>query len=259
MKEMDMQGKVALITGGGSGIGRAACLEFARAGASVVVVDIDAEAAEKTASEVRALGVKALSVNADVSQSVQVQAYVQQTMGTLGRIDFFFNNAGTEGRVAPLAEYDEVVWDRVIGVNLKGVFLGLRYVLPVMIVQQKGAIVNTASVAGTLGAPTLAAYSASKHGIIGLTRTAAGEVGKQGIRVNAICPGPIDTRMVRSIAEMINPEDPGAVAKFNVGRNPMGRYGEAAEVARVVVFLCSDAAAYVNGAAWVIDGGRAAI
>jgi len=259
MKEMDMKNKVALVTGGGSGIGRAACLEFARAGASVVVVDINIEAAEKTANEIRALGGPALSAQADVSQSAQVQAYVQQTLDQFGRIDYFFNNAGIEGRVRPIAESDEADWDRVIGVNLKGTFLGLRYVLPVMIAQKKGAIVNTSSVAGTVGGPLLAAYSASKHGILGLTRSAAGEVGKQGVRVNAICPGPIDTRMIRSIAEMINPEDPVSVAKFNVGRNPMGRYGDPEEVARVVVFLCSDAATYVNGASWLIDGGRAAI
>jgi len=259
MKAIDMQDRVALVTGGGSGIGRAACLEFAYAGARVAAVDIDVESAEKTAAEIRALGRQSLAVRADVSQSAQVQAYVQQTLDKFGRIDYFFNNAGTEGRVAPLAEYDEAVWDRVIGVNLKGVFLGLRYVLPVMIAQKKGAIVNTSSVAGTVGAPTLAAYSASKHGILGLTRTAAGEVGKQGVRVNAICPGPINTRMVRSLAEMINPDDPDAVAKFNIGRNPMGRYGEPDEVARIVVFLCSDASDYVNGVAWLIDGGRTAI
>jgi NAD(P)-dependent dehydrogenase (short-subunit alcohol dehydrogenase family) len=259
MKAKDMQDRVALVTGGGSGIGRAACLEFAHAGARVAAVDIDVESAEKTAAEIRALGRQSLAVRADVSQSAQVQAYVQQTLDKLGRIDYFFNNAGTEGRVAPLAEYDEAVWDRVIGVNLKGVFLGLRYVLPVMIAQKKGAIVNTSSVAGTVGAPTLAAYSASKHGILGLTRTAAGEVGKQGVRVNAICPGPINTRMVRSLAEMINPDDPDSVAKFNIGRNPMGRYGEPDEVARIVVFLCSDASDYVNGVAWLIDGGRTAI
>jgi NAD(P)-dependent dehydrogenase (short-subunit alcohol dehydrogenase family) len=259
MKAMDMQDRVALVTGGGSGIGRAACLEFAHAGARVAAVDIDVESAEKTAAEIRTLGGQSLAVRADVSQSAQVQAYVQHTLDKFGRIDCFFNNAGTEGRVAPLAEYDEAVWDRVIGVNLKGVFLGLRHVLPVMIAQKKGAIVNTSSVAGTVGAPTLAAYSASKHGILGLTRTAAGEVGKQGVRVNAICPGPINTRMVRSLAEMINPDDPDSVAKFNVGRNPMGRYGEPEEVARIVVFLCSDASDYVNGVAWLIDGGRTAI
>ena len=259
MKEMDMQGKTALVTGGAGGIGRAACLEFARAGANVAVVDIDASAAEQTAADVRALGVQVLAMAADVSQSAQVQAYVKQTMDAYGRIDYFFNNAGIEGRVAPVAEYDEDVWDRVIAVNLKGMFLGLRHVLPVMIAQGKGAVVNTASVAGTLGSPRGAAYSTSKFGVIGLTKSAAGEVGVQGIRVNAICPGPINTRMIHSLEEMNNPADPAAVARFNVGRNPMRRYGEPEEVARIVVFLCSDAADYVNGAAWIIDGGRSAI
>jgi NAD(P)-dependent dehydrogenase (short-subunit alcohol dehydrogenase family) len=184
MKETDMTGRVVLVTGGGGSIGRAACLEFARAGAGVAVVDVDLAAGEQTAAVVRTMGVRALAVQADVSQSAQVQAYVRQTMSVFGRIDAFFNNAGTEGRIAPIAEYDEAVWDHVMGVNLKGAFLGLRYVLPVMIAQGKGAVVNMASVAGTVGAPGMAAYSASKHGIIGLTRTAAGEVGRQGVRVN---------------------------------------------------------------------------
>ncbi len=259
MNEMELKDGVAVVTGGAGGIGGAACLAFAKAAARIVVVDIDAEGAERTASEIRAMGGQAIATRADVSQSADVQAYVKRALDTFGRIDYFFNNAGTEGRVGPLAEYDEAVWDRVIGVNLKGMFLGLRHVLPVMIAQKKGAIVNTSSVAGTVGAPNLSAYSASKHGVLGLTRSAAGEVGKLGIRVNAVCPGPIETRMIRSLAGMSNPEDPDSVKRFNVGRNPMGRYGDPAEVARVVVFLCSDAASYVNGAAWVIDGGRAAI
>ncbi len=223
------------------------------------MVDINAEAAAQTATDIHGLGGQALAVQADVSQSAQVQAYVQQTPAQFGRLDCFFNNAGIEGRLAPVVEFDEAVWDQAIGVNLKGVFLGLRHVLPVMLAQKQGAIVNTSSVAGTVGAPTLAAYSASKHGIVGLTRTAAAEVGKQGVRVNAICPGPINTRMVHSLAEMINPVDSAAVAKFNVGCNPMGRYGEPEEVARIVVFLCSDASDYVNGVARLIDGGRTAI
>ncbi len=259
MKEMDMTGNVALVTGGAGGIGRAACLEFARAGAQIVVVDIDGEGAERTAAEIRAQGGQAIATRADVSQTAEVQAYVKLTMDTHGRIDYFFNNAGIEGKVGPIAEYDEAVFDRVIAVNLKGPFLGLRYVLPVMIAQKKGAVVNTASVAGTLGSPNGSAYSASKHGVLGLTRSAAGEVGKQGIRVNAVCPGPIDTRMLQSLEKMNRPDDPDAFRRWNVGRNPMGRYGEAEEVARVVVFLCSDGASFVNGAAWIVDGGRAAI
>jgi len=256
---MKMEGKIALVTGGGNGIGQAACLEFARQGAKVMVVDIDAGAAEGTARSIREMGGEAQAFRADVSQSSQVQAYVEHTVATFGRIDAFFNNAGIEGVITPLAEYSEELWDKVMDVNLKGSFLGLRYVLPVMIAQKKGAIVNTASVAGTVGAPGMAAYSASKHAIIGLTRTAAGEVGKQGVRVNAVCPGPINTRMIHSLEAMINPDDPASVAKFNTSRNPMGRYGEPEEIARVVVFLASDEADYVNGVAWLIDGGRTAV
>ncbi len=256
---MRMEDKVALVTGGGNGIGQAACLEFAKQGARVMVVDIDATAGEKTAEAVNAAGGEAYFCQADVSQSSAVQAYVDYALKTYGRIDAFFNNAGIEGIVSPLAEYSEENWDRVMGVNLKGTFLGLRYVLPVMIEQKKGAVVNTASVAGTVGAPGMAAYSASKHAIIGLTRTAAGELGKYGVRVNAICPGPINTRMMDSLQQMINPAEPSAVAKANMARNPMGRYGQPEEVARVVVFLASDESDYVNGAAWLIDGGRTAI
>jgi NAD(P)-dependent dehydrogenase (short-subunit alcohol dehydrogenase family) len=254
-----MEGKVALVTGGGNGIGRAACIEFAHAGAKVMVVDIDAAAAEQTVAAIHTMGGEAHCVQADVSQASQVQGYVEQTLRTFGRIDAFFNNAGIEGKISPLAEYAEENWDRVIGVNLKGTFLGLRYVLPVMLEQKKGSVINTASVAGTVGAPGMAAYSASKHAIIGLTRTAAGEVGRQGVRVNAVCPGPIQTRMIQSLAQMMNPDDPAAVARANMARNPSGRYGEPEEVARLVVFLASDASSYVNGVAWLIDGGRTAI
>lgn len=256
---MNMEGKVALVTGGGSGIGQAACLEFARAGAKVMVVDIDALALEKTVSAITALGQEARGFQADVSQSGDVQAYVDDTMRAFGHIDAFFNNAGIEGVVSPLAEYSEDVWNKVISINLNGTFLGLRYVLPVMLNQKKGSIVNTASVAGTVGAPGMAAYAASKHAIIGLTRTAAGEVGRQGVRVNAICPGPINTRMIHALEAMINPQEPDAVARANVARNPMGRYGEPEEVARIVVFLASEEASYINGVAWLIDGGRTAI
>lgn len=254
-----MEGRIALVTGGGNGIGQAVCLEFAREGAKVMVVDIDAAAGEKTVADIRSAGNEAHFFRADVSQSSQVQAYIQHTLSTYGRIDSFFNNAGIEGKISPLAEYDEDNWDRVMNINLKGTFLGLRYVLPVMIAQKKGTVINTASVAGTVGAPNMAAYSASKHAIIGLTKTAAGEVGRQGIRVNAVCPGPINTRMMRSLEGMINPSEPMAVAKGNIARNPMGRYGEPEEIARIVVFLASDESDYVNGAAWLIDGGRTAI
>ncbi len=256
---LDMTGKVALVTGGGGGIGRAACLEFARAGAKVAVVDLAEDAGRETVSQVESAGGTATFVAADVSKAAQVEAYVAAAVAAYGRIDIFFNNAGIEGKLANLAEMREEDWDRVIGVNLKGVFLGLRYVLPVMIAQRSGSIINTASVAGTRGSPGMAAYSTSKHAVIGLTRSAAGEVGRQGIRVNAICPGPVDTRMIHAIEAMVSPGDPEALAAAKRMANPTGRYGDPAEIARLVLFLASDMASYINGAAYIIDGGLSAI
>jgi NAD(P)-dependent dehydrogenase (short-subunit alcohol dehydrogenase family) len=188
-----------------------------------------------------------------------VQAYVKAALDAYGRIDCFFNNAGIEGEVAPTAEFDEAVFDQVIGVNVKGVFLGLRHVLPVMLKQKAGAIVNTASVAGLVGTPGISAYVASKHAVIGLTKTAAGEVAREGVRVNAICPGPIDTRMIHSLEAQINPADPASVARRYQATLPLGRYGTPEEIANVVLFLCSDLASNITGAQYVIDGGRTAI
>ena len=256
---MPDQARVAIVTGGANGIGRAACREFSAAGLSVVVVDVDANAARDSCEAVRAAGAKAIWVEADVSQSVDVQRYVAAALDAYGRIDVLFNNAGIPGAQTPLVDYPQDVFERVLQVNLMGTFLGMKHVLPTMIAQGRGAIVNMASVSGTVGAPTMAAYSASKHAVIGLTRTVAGEVGRQGLRVNAVCPGPIETALIDTLHAGINPQDPAAVKAFNVGRNPMGRYGEAQEVARLVVFLASDAASYVNGAAWLIDGGRTAV
>jgi NAD(P)-dependent dehydrogenase (short-subunit alcohol dehydrogenase family) len=255
---MDFKGKVALITGGGNGIGRATALGFARDGAKVVVVDRDTAGGEGTAGIIRQQGGEALFVAADVTRSADVRAYVKAALDAFGTIDCFHNNAGIEGNVAPTAEYDEAMFDAVMGVNVKGVFLGLRHVLPVMLKQQRGAIVNTASVAGLVASPGMSAYVASKHAVIGLTKTAAGEVARSGVRVNAVCPGPIDTRMIHSLESMLNPTDPGSVGDRYQSNIPIGRYGTPEEVANLVMFLCSDLASNITGAQYVVDGGRSA-
>jgi len=252
---MDFTGKVAVITGGGNGIGRATALGFARLGAKVLVVDRDGDAAAAVA---RGIGASAISFAADVTNSAEVQAYVKAAIDAFGAIDCFHNNAGIEGKVAPTAEYDEAVFDAVMAVNTKGVFLGLRHVLPVMVRHGRGAVVNTASVAGLVGTVGMPAYVASKHAVIGLTKVAAGEMGPLGIRVNAVCPGPIDTRMVRDLAAQVSPNNPGAVAERYAAGIPLRRYGTAEEVANVVLFLCSDLAGNVTGAQYVVDGGRTA-
>ena len=255
---MDFKGKVALITGAGNGIGRATAVGFARDGARVVVVDRDTAGGEGTVGIIRQQGGEALFVAADVTKSADVQAYVKAALGTYGTIDCFHNNAGIEGNVAPTAEYDEAMFDTVMGVNVKGVFLGLRHVLPVMLKQKRGAIVNTASVAGLVASPGMPAYVASKHAVIGLTKTAAGEVARSGVRVNAVCPGPIDTRMIHSLESMLSPNDPGSIGERYQSNIPIGRYGTADEVANVVLFLCSDLASNITGAQYVVDGGRTA-
>ena len=255
---MNFTDKIVLVTGGGNGIGRTSALLFAEHGAAVVVVDNDAVAAADTARLITEQGGDALDVAADVSRSDQVQAYVVAALRKHDRIDCFFNNAGIEGQVAPTAEYDEDVFDSVMAVNVKGVFLGLRHVLPVMLKQGSGTVVNSASIAGLVGAPGMPAYVASKHAVIGLTKVTAGEVSGAGVRVNAVCPGPIETRMIQGLAEQINPSDPDTVHKGYHSNIPLGRYGQADEVANVVLFLCSDLASNITGAQYVVDGGRTA-
>jgi NAD(P)-dependent dehydrogenase (short-subunit alcohol dehydrogenase family) len=256
---MDFNGKVALITGAGNGIGRAAALAFAGRGAKVVAVDRDAEGAERTAATIRQQGGEARSHVADVTKSGDVQGYVKAAVDAYGRVDCFFNNAGIEGRLAAIVDMDEAVFDEVLGVNVKGVFLGLRHVLPVMLAQKSGAVVNTASVAGLVGTPGMSAYVASKHAVIGLTKSAAGEVARSGVRVNAVCPGPIDTRMIHSIEAQIDPSDPAGVEARYHAALPLGRYGTPEEIANIVLFLCSDLASNINGAQYVADGGRTSI
>jgi NAD(P)-dependent dehydrogenase (short-subunit alcohol dehydrogenase family) len=255
---MEFTGRVALVTGGGNGIGRATAVAFARHGAKVVVVDRDGVGAQATIGIIRQNGGEAIAVTADVTRSEDVKAYVKAAIEKYGRIDCFFNNAGIEGKLASTAEYDEAVFDAVIGVNVKGVFLGLRHVLPEMIRQGSGAVVNTASVAGLVATPGMPAYVASKHAVIGLTKTAAGEVARQGIRVNAVCPGPVDTRMIHALEEQISPANPAVVGERYQAAIPSGRYATVDEIANMVLFLCSDLASNTTGGQFVVDGGRTA-
>ena len=256
---MDFTGKVVVITGAAGGIGRATARAFATAGASLMLVDRDAGAGEELSDALRREGADARFLAADVTRSSEVKAYVKTALDAHGRIDCFFNNAGIEGKVAETAECDEAMFDAVLAVNVKGVFLGLRHVLPVMLRQKAGAVVNTASVAGLVGTPGMPAYVASKHAVIGLTKAAAGEVARRGVRVNAVCPGPVETRMMQSLESQLDPSNPTAVGERYKSGIPSGRYTTPEEVAQVVLFLCSDLAGNVNGAQWVVDGARTAV
>jgi NAD(P)-dependent dehydrogenase (short-subunit alcohol dehydrogenase family) len=197
-------------------------------------------------------------VEADVTQAADVRRYVAAARDRFGGIDVFFNNAGILGAISPLVDYPEETFDRVMAVNVKSVWLGLKLVGPELIARGGGAIVNTASEAGLRGTRNLAAYTASKHAVIGLTRTASLEFIRHGVRVNAICPGPIDTAMVKELEEKLDPRDPKAAGARFTARIPIRRYGRPEEVAALVAFLCSDESSYVNGAAYSVDGGSMA-
>ncbi|WP_066304177.1 SDR family NAD(P)-dependent oxidoreductase [Bacillus sp. FJAT-29814] len=256
--KIDYTGKVALVTGGASGIGRSICIEFAKAGADVVCVDIDQKMGEETVSRIKKEGREGLFINADVSNSSDVKNYVNQTIARFNRIDVFSNNAGWEGVIKPTTEYPEEVFNKVMDINVRGVFLGLKYVLPEMIRQRSGAIINTASAAGLVGSPGFVAYTASKHAVIGMTKTVALEVAREGIRVNAICPGAVHTRMMRSIEKGVSPSDPEAFLSSREKAIPDGRYAEAIEIAHKVLFLGSEFASHMTGHYLAIDGGALA-
>lgn len=243
-------GKVALVTGGGSGIGRATALAFAQEGAKVVVADIAPDSGQETVRMIKATGGEAIFVQADVSKAIEVEAMVTKAVETYGRLDYAHNNAGIDGEFVTLVGCSEENWDHVMGVNLKSVWLGMKYEIPQIRKQGGGAIVNTASVASLVAFRTMGAYVASKHGVVGLTKTAALECSRIGIRVNAVCPGAIRTPMIDAFIG----GDPEREASMNA-LQPMGRMGTPEEVANAVIWLCSDAASFVTGACLVVDGG----
>jgi NAD(P)-dependent dehydrogenase (short-subunit alcohol dehydrogenase family) len=243
-------GKVAVITGAAAGFGLAVATRLASEGARLVLVDRAAGALHEAAEKL-----DGLAVMADVSEESEVDGYVRAAVNAHGRIDLFFNNAGIEGRMAPMTELSVDDFDRVWKVNARGVFMGLRAVLRVMKPQRSGVIVNTASMAAIKGAATFSPYIASKHAVLGLTKSAALEGAPYGIRVNCVAPGHIDTRMGRDLTKQINPDDPEGVYREVSASVPLhGRYGTATEVANLVVFLLSDEAEYVSGSLHLIDG-----
>jgi NAD(P)-dependent dehydrogenase (short-subunit alcohol dehydrogenase family) len=252
-----LDGRVAVVTGAAGVIGTATIRLLAERGARIVAVD---RKAQDLAEAVKGLpaSAEALTIEADVTQEGEVAEYVRAAVDRFGTIDAFYNNAGIEGDVKPIQDYPLESFRRVLDVNVVGVFLGMKYVLPVMRQQNKGSIINTASIAGIMGSPHIAVYSASKHAVIGLTKSAAWECTGTGVRVNCVCPGLIDSRMLSTIMQGRNGGNAPMPPEKMVDRIPARRLGQASEVASIVAFLASDEASYVSGSAYTVDGGRTA-
>lgn len=244
-------GKVAFVTGGGSGIGRATAVAFANEGANVSIIDINNEGADRTSRLVEEAGGQALVIRCDVSQAEDVKNAVENTIDTFGRLDCAFNNAGIQEKMGPTHEFSVEEWRRIIDINLTGIFICLKYEIPQMLKQGAGAIVNTSSGSGLGGVPGLPIYVASKHGIVGLTKSAALDYANSNIRINAICPGSIDTPMLEQFRAGL-PEGRGRIV------DPIGRIAKPEEMASAVLWLCSDEASYVVGSVIPVDGGQRA-
>ena len=247
----DFSGRVALVTGASSGIGRATALAFARDGANVVVADIDDDKGPRTVAEIEKIGRKAIFVHCDVSRNDECARAVEGAMKSFGRLDAAFNNAGVEGQMAATADYPEAAFRRVIDVNLLGPFLCMKNEIPAMIASGGGAIVNCASILGHVGFASAAAYVSAKHGLVGLTKTAAVEYATQKIRINAVCPGFIETPMLTRAGILGEPTMRATIE----GLHPMKRLGTADEIAGAVLYLCSSQASFVTGASLLVDGG----
>jgi NAD(P)-dependent dehydrogenase (short-subunit alcohol dehydrogenase family) len=252
-----LDGRVAVVTGAAGVIGSATLRLLAERGARIVAVDRRGADLDSAIKELPS-SAQAIAVTADVTDEDEVKEYVRKAVDKFGTIDAFYNNAGIEGEVKAIPDYPLESFRRVLDVNVVGVFLGMKYVLPVMLKQKKGSIINTASIAGLLGSPHIAVYSASKHAVIGLTKSAAWECTGTGVRINCVCPGLIDSRMLRAVFQGRSGGNAPPPIEKMIERIPARRLGLASEVASIVAFLASDEASYVSGSAYTVDGGRTA-
>jgi len=252
---MDFQGKVVLITGASGGIGKATVKLFAQEGAKLVLVGTSKDKLERVAKDLNLKEENYMLSPTNVAKEAKVAKLVEETVNRFGTIDVFFNNAGIEGKFQMISDTTAENLDEVLDVNLKGIYYGLKHVMPIMMKQKYGSIINTASVAGFIGSPGMAPYVASKHAVLGITKTAALECAGTGVRVNAVCPAPVNTRMMRSIESSINPDSPEDAKKLFAEMIPMNRYAEPEEIAQLVLFLASDKSSYITGSSYRIDGG----